>query len=115
MWKNPVTGKIHLQVHPAAVEDLIIDGKPVGDLEKVRDILYKIQRPSISPENVYAHEWRDGDFVIFHNRGLLHSVVGSLKDTDTRIFHQCNIASADPPIPATEADFAPYLSVKSSA
>ncbi|KAK4515517.1 uncharacterized protein ATC70_010467 [Mucor velutinosus] len=115
LWKNPVTGKIHLQVHPAAVEDLIIDGKPVGDLEKVREILYKIQRPSISPENVYAHEWRDGDFVIFHNRGLLHSVVGSLRDTDTRIFHQCNIASADAPLPATEADFAPYLSAKSSA
>ena len=115
MWKNPVTGKIHLQVHPAAVEDLIIDGKPVGDLEKVRDILYKFQRPSINPENVFAHEWKDGDFVIFHNRGLLHSVVGSLKDTDSRIFHQCNIASADAPLPATETDFASYLTVKSSA
>ncbi|CAO3609061.1 unnamed protein product [Mucor hiemalis] len=109
LWKNPVTKKIHLQVHPSAVEDLIIDGKPVGDLEKVRELLYKIQRPAISPENVFAHEWEDGDFVIFHNRGLLHSVVGSLKDTDKRVFHQCNIASADDPIPATEEDFAPYL------
>lgn len=109
-----MTNKIHLQVHPSAVEDLIIDGKPVGDLKKVREILYKFQRPAISPENVYAHEWKDGDFVIFHNRGLLHSVVGSLKDTDERVFHQCNIASADEPIPATEADFAPYV-VKASA
>ncbi|GAA5808975.1 hypothetical protein MFLAVUS_002375 [Mucor flavus] len=109
LWKNPVTNKIHLQVHPSAVQDLIIDGKPVGDLEKVRDILYKIQRPAISPENVFAHEWQDGDFVIFHNRGVLHSVVGSLKDTDSRVFHQCNIASADEPIPATEQDFSPYV------
>ncbi|KAG0745827.1 hypothetical protein G6F57_010459 [Rhizopus arrhizus] len=108
LWKNPVTNKIHLQVHPAAVEDLIIDGKPVGDLKKVREILYKLQRPSISPENVLAHEWRDGDFVIFHNRGLLHSVVGSLKEDDFRLFHQCNIASADGPLPVTEEDFAPY-------
>ncbi|CEG82602.1 hypothetical protein RMATCC62417_16652 [Rhizopus microsporus] len=108
LWKNPVTNKVHLQVHPAAVEDLIIDGKPVGDLEKVREILYKIQRPGISPENVYAHEWKDGDFVIFHNRGVLHSVVGSLTEDDFRLFHQCNIASADEPVPVTEQDFAPY-------
>ncbi|KAI9487157.1 MAG: hypothetical protein EXX96DRAFT_614952 [Benjaminiella poitrasii] len=115
LWKNPVTGKIHLQVHPAAVEDLIIDGKPVGNLNEVRELLYKIQRPAISPENVFAHEWQDGDFVIFHNRGLLHSVVGSLKDTDERVFHQCNIASADDPIPVTEADFAPYRNIQASA
>ncbi|SAM08152.1 hypothetical protein [Absidia glauca] len=108
LWKNPVTKKIHLQVHPAAVEDLIIDGKPIGDLKKVRDLLYQFQRPSIAPANVYAHEWQDGDFVLFHNRGVLHSVVGTLKDTDTRIFQQCNMASADDPIPVTEEDFAPY-------
>lgn len=103
-----MTKKIHLQVHPAAVEDLIIDGKSVGDLKKVRDLLYQFQRPSIAPANVYAHEWQDGDFVLFHNRGVLHSVVGTLKDTDTRIFQQCNMASADDPIPVTEEDFAPY-------
>ncbi|KAG1435917.1 hypothetical protein G6F56_013779 [Rhizopus delemar] len=111
LWKNPITNKIHLQVHPAAVQDLIIDGKAVGDLKKVREILYDLQRPGISPENVFAHEWKDGDFVIFHNRGLLHSVVGSLKPDDFRLFHQCNIASADPPIPVTKQDFAPYKTV----
>ncbi|KAI7857809.1 hypothetical protein BDC45DRAFT_499427 [Circinella umbellata] len=115
LWKNPVTNKIHLQVHPAAVQDLIIDGKPMGDLEKVRELLYKFQRPSINPENVYAHEWNDGDLVIFHNRGVLHSVVGSLKDTDVRIFQQCNMASAEPPIPVTEEDFAPYRVATSKA
>lgn len=109
-----MTNKIHLQVHPSAVEDLIIDGKPMGDLKKVREFLYKIQRPAISPENVFAHEWQDGDFVIFHNRGLLHSVVGSLKETDERVFHQCNIASADEPVPVTENDFAPYVSQASN-
>lgn len=86
----------------------------MGDLEKVRELLYKIQRPAINPENVYAHEWKDGDFVIFHNRGVLHSVVGSLKDTDVRIFHQCNMASAEDPISVTAEDFAPYA-IKPSA
>ncbi|KAJ8664028.1 hypothetical protein O0I10_000306 [Lichtheimia ornata] len=115
LWKNPVTGKIHFQVHPAAVEDLIIDGKPMGDLEKVREFLYKMQRPGINPENVLAHEWKDGDMVFFHNRGLLHSVVGCLRDDDVRIFHQCNMASAQDPIPVTEEDFAPYRTQASAA
>ncbi|KAI8391002.1 taurine catabolism dioxygenase [Radiomyces spectabilis] len=108
LWKNPVTNKIHLQVHPSAIEDLIIDGKPLGDLEKARELVYKMQRPAINPENVYAHDWEDGDFVIFHNRGVLHSVVGSLKDTDTRIFHQSHLACPADPVPVTEEDFAPY-------
>lgn len=81
----------------------------MGDLKRVRELLYKMQRPAINPENVYAHEWKDGDMVIFHNRGVLHSVVGSLKDTDIRIFQQCNMASAAEPIPPTEEDMAPYL------
>ncbi|CAO3659619.1 unnamed protein product [Umbelopsis ramanniana] len=109
LWKNPVTGKIHLQVHPCAVEDLIIDGKPVGDLNKVREILYQIQRPAINPENVLAHEWENGDMVIFHNRGVLHSVVGSLRDDDKRVYHQCNLASAKEPIAPTEEDRKPYI------
>jgi len=109
LWKNPVTGKIHLQVHPCAVEDLIIDGKPVGDLKKVREILYQIQRPAINPENILAHEWEDGDMVIFHNRGVLHSVVGSLRDNDKRVYHQCNLASAKEPVAPTEEDRKPYI------
>ncbi|OAD66870.1 hypothetical protein PHYBLDRAFT_128417 [Phycomyces blakesleeanus NRRL 1555(-)] len=112
LWKNPVTNKIHLQVHPSAVQDLITDGKRVGDLTKVREILWNIQRPSINPENVYAHEWKDGDLVIFHNRGVLHSVVGCLTPDDIRIFQQCNMASSDEPIPVTKEDFAPYATVK---
>lgn len=87
----------------------------MGDLVKVRELLYKMQRPGISPENVLAHEWKDGDMVFFHNRGLLHSVVGCLRDDDVRIFHQCNMASADDPIPATEEDFAPYRTQASAA
>ncbi|KAI7864051.1 taurine catabolism dioxygenase [Spinellus fusiger] len=108
LWKNPVTHKIHLQVHPAAAQDLITDGKRVGDLTKVREILYKLQRPSISPANVYAHEWNDGDLVFFHNRGVLHTVVGCLQPEDVRIFQQCNMASSDEPMPVTKEDFAPY-------
>jgi alpha-ketoglutarate-dependent taurine dioxygenase len=58
-------------------------------------------RPAIAPAKVYAHPWRPGDLVIFNNRGLWHSVVGALRPSDVRVYHQCNLASSEPPIGPT--------------
>ena len=64
-WKNPVTGNLHVQVHPCGAQALHIDPLPAGanregalypdggevtDLAKTREILYSIQRPGIAPE-----------------------------------------------------------------
>jgi alpha-ketoglutarate-dependent taurine dioxygenase len=97
VWQNPVTGKPSLQLHAYCVEELIVDGKPIGDLTECRRLLYELMRPAIAPSRVYAHPWRAGDLVIFHNRGVWHSVVGSLEPTDLRVYHQCNLASSEPP------------------
>lgn len=37
---------------------------------------------------VYAQDWKEGDLVLFHNRGLLHSVVGAFTPDQLRMFHQ---------------------------
>jgi len=100
VWKNPLTGKPALQLHAYCVEDLIVDGEPVGDLEACRKLLYDLMRPAIAPKFVYPHAWRDGDLVIFHNRAVWHSVVGSLRPNDLRIYHQCNLAASEPPLAA---------------
>lgn len=97
VWENPLTGRLSLQVHAYCVEDLIVDGEPVGDLAECRRLLYELMRPAIAPARVYAHAWRPGDLVIFHNRGVWHSVVGSLRPTERRVYHQCNLASSEPP------------------
>ncbi|CAD6587475.1 MAG: hypothetical protein TREMPRED_004764 [Tremellales sp. Tagirdzhanova-0007] len=112
-WKNPVTGNLHVQVHPCGAQDLLIDPLPasaaqegalypqggeVTDLKTVRELLYSIQRPGIAPELVYPQDWEEGDLVLFHNRGLLHSVVGAFKSDQLRMFHQCNLAASDDPI-----------------
>ena len=97
VWVNPVTGRRALQLHAYCVEDLLVDGKPIGDLETCRRLLYNLMRPAIAPARVYAHPWRDGDLVIFNNRGVWHSVVGSLGPTDLRVYHQCNLASSEAP------------------
>jgi xanthine dioxygenase len=97
VWVNEVTGRRSLQLHAYCVEELVVDGKPVGDLSECRRLLYELMRPAIQPSRVYAHPWRAGDLVIFHNRGLWHSVVGSLTPSDLRVYHQCNLASSEPP------------------
>ncbi|ORX38065.1 hypothetical protein BD324DRAFT_624373 [Kockovaella imperatae] len=122
-WKNPVTGDLHVQVHPCGARKLHIERLPSGaqksgalypeggvveDLKEVRDILYRIQRPGIAPELVYPVDWEEGDLVVFHNRGLLHSVVGAFKPDELRMFHQCNLASTDEPEGPSEADIQTY-------
>lgn len=94
-WKNPFTSKLALQVHPSAVRRLhLAGGTVIDDLAEVRDICHRLQRPGIAPANVYAHDWDAGDLVLFHNRGVLHSVVGAFAEGEVRLFHQCNVAAS---------------------
>ena len=93
-WRNPVTGKLALQVHPSAVYKLHLkDGRVVDDLAEVREIVHRLQRQGIAPERVYPHDWEEGDLVLFHNRGVLHSVVGAFAEDEVRLFRQCNVAA----------------------
>ncbi|TEB38554.1 Clavaminate synthase-like protein [Coprinellus micaceus] len=113
LWKNPVTGSLHLQVHPMTITDIFVDPLPpsmvaevqalypegghINDLQDIRKILSEMQRPGIAPQLVYPHPWKEKDLVLFHNRGLVHSVVGLFKEDQIRLFHQCNLASSDAP------------------
>ncbi len=98
VWVNPVTREPALQVHACCVEDLIVDGRPIGDLVEVRRILHTLMRPAIAPPKVYAHPWQPGDLVVFNNRGVWHTVVGALRPSDYRVYHQCNLASSEAPL-----------------
>ncbi|KAK5657700.1 hypothetical protein OQA88_2772 [Cercophora sp. LCS_1] len=98
-WKNPVDGRLAIQIHPSAVRKLHLkDGTVIDDLKEVREIVHRIQRPGIAPELVYAHDWEEGDFVLFHNRGVLHSVVGAFAQDEVRLFRQCNVAASEFPL-----------------
>lgn len=98
-WRNPVTGKLALQMHPSAVEKLHLnDGTVVDDLKQVREIVHRLQRPGIAPELVYPVDWEEGDMAIFNNHGVLHTVTGSFLPEEVRIFRQCNLAASEPPM-----------------
>ncbi|KAG8853921.1 hypothetical protein FRB96_007930 [Tulasnella sp. 330] len=142
LWKNPVTNNLHFQVHPCGVQTLIIDPLPAGtkregalypegahltDLKEVRELIYKMQRPAIAPPLVYPHDWSEKDLVLFHNRGVLHSVVGAFAPDQVRAFHQastvrtfgdvheltdlvsqCNLAASTEPVGPSEEDVKKY-------
>ncbi|ORY55829.1 TfdA family taurine catabolism dioxygenase TauD [Pseudomassariella vexata] len=94
-WRNPVTGRLAVQVHPSAVRKLhLANGTVIDNLAEVRDIIHRLQRPGIAPNMVYAHDWEQGDLVLFHNRGVLHSVVGAFAEHEVRLFRQCNVAAS---------------------
>jgi alpha-ketoglutarate-dependent taurine dioxygenase len=96
VWKNPVTGNLSLQIHPSAIKAIhLSSGGKITDLQKVREIVHRLQRPGIAPEFVYAHDWQEGDCVLFHNRGLIHSVLGAFAPHEKRLFRQCNIAASE--------------------
>ncbi|KAH8989577.1 hypothetical protein EDB92DRAFT_2115273 [Lactarius akahatsu] len=122
-WKNPVTGALHFQVHPCAAQELFVDPLPEGvsregalypdgahitDLKEMRDLLYKMQRPAIAPSLVYPHDWKEKDLVIFHNRGVMHTVVGALGPDQVRVFHQSNLAASSAPVGPTLEDVRKY-------
>lgn len=99
VWKNPLTGALALQIHPSAVRKIHLrDGDIIDDLKEVREIVHRLQRPGIAPEMVYAHDWEEGDLVLFHNQGVLHSVVGAFAPEEVRLFRQCNMAASEPPL-----------------
>lgn len=98
VWRSSATGGApSLQIHGCCVADLIIDGKHLGSLEKARQIVRDLMRPGIAPSRVLTHDWAPGDLVLFSNRSVWHSVVGTLRPDEARVFHQCNLAGTKPP------------------
>ncbi|PQE15817.1 Taurine catabolism dioxygenase protein [Rutstroemia sp. NJR-2017a BBW] len=95
-WKNPVTGNLALQIHPSAIRAIHLpNGEVMTDLREARDLVYRLQRPAISPQHVYPHDWVEGDLVLFNNQGVLHSVVGAFSPEEKRLFRQCNMAASE--------------------
>lgn len=103
VWRNLQTGEPSLQIAGCCVLALhTLDPATnkvttISDLAEVRRICRTLQKRALSPETVYAHRWREGDLVVFHNRGVMHSITGQLaQHAQRRLLWQCNLASATP-------------------
>ncbi|WP_411028602.1 TauD/TfdA family dioxygenase, partial [Salmonella sp. s58998] len=70
----------------------------MDDLAEVRRICHGLQSKVYRPEYIFAHRWQKGDLVIFHNRGVLHSITGHIANRpERRLLWQCSMASGTPP------------------
>ncbi|KAH7388893.1 alpha-ketoglutarate dependent xanthine dioxygenase [Cadophora sp. MPI-SDFR-AT-0126] len=103
VWRNPGRpSQPHLQILGACVrslkttDSLTGESSSIDDLDEVRRICRSLMKKAISADYIYAHAWEEGDLVIFHNQGVLHSITGQLKD-EKRLLWQCTMASSAPP------------------
>jgi alpha-ketoglutarate-dependent taurine dioxygenase len=110
VWENYGNGKPHLQILGCCVYSLTTTDPKTGektlidDVEEVRRICHKFQSKVYAPENIFAHRWEQGDLVLFHNRGVMHSISGQLSTyQERRLLWQCNMASGAPAQPYKRA------------
>lgn len=74
----------------------------IDDVQTVRNMCYSFQKRIYAAENIYAHRWQEGDLVIFHNKGVMHSITGQLGNDDgddrkKRLLWQCTMGSTEQP------------------
>ncbi|KAJ5376404.1 hypothetical protein N7509_013290 [Penicillium cosmopolitanum] len=114
VWRNPLNPeRPFLQVHGCCVYKLSTRNPTTGeitimdDVRQVRNKIYSMQRKIYAAENIYAHRWEEGDLVIFHNRGVMHSITGQLakykeEEDKRRMLWQCTMTSTSAPKPFRE-------------
>lgn len=57
----------------------------------------------------FRSDWDPNDMVLFHNRGVLHSVVGAFTPEEVRVFRQCNLAGSGDPEGPTDEDVQKHI------
>jgi alpha-ketoglutarate-dependent taurine dioxygenase len=66
--RHPRTGKTTLYVSQQVTQDIV--GLSPDDNEELLEELFE---HLYAPDNVYAHEWRTGDLVVWDNQALQHA------------------------------------------
>ncbi|GAA5839166.1 hypothetical protein JCM11251_003694 [Rhodosporidiobolus azoricus] len=103
VWRNPLTNEPSLQVHAIVARRLFIrrspteDFKVIEDVVEVREILYKLQKPFLRPENILVSPQGEGDLCLWHNRSLRHTAIEYPSSYPDRIMHQVHVAGSDDP------------------
>ena len=65
---NPATGRKALYIDPGTVVG--IEGMPQDEANSLLD---ELLAHTVRPENVYEHDWRTGDLVLWDNAVALHA------------------------------------------
>ncbi len=91
---HPVTGRPALFLCERGQMDWLdgpfvdMEPGPHGDGAK---LLYALMAHYTDPAHVYAHDWEEGDLVIYDNRSLIHSATWFDADADIRVMWRTTV------------------------
>ncbi len=77
-----------------------IDGQPV---EASRAHIRALEDSLTAVGNVYRHQWRQGDLLIWDNRTTLHRLTDYAIERYPRVMRRCTVAGREPVVPVQTA------------
>jgi taurine dioxygenase len=83
---HPITGRTVLYCNPGYATR--IDGVPEADSDALLDFLFKHQE---QPKYFHAHQWREGDVLMWDNIGTVHNAVADYRPDEPRYMRRVQI------------------------
>ncbi len=68
IWRHPVTGEPFIYITELHTHHL--EGMPLEESDR---LLAQVHEALYAPEGMYEHRWREGDLVVWDNRGAQHA------------------------------------------
>ncbi len=89
--RHPDTGEhsVYLGDHAECIEGM--------DYDSGRALIDELNARIIHKDLVYEHHWRDGDFVVWDNRAVLHRATAYDTAVERRVIRRCTVLG-DPPV-----------------
>ncbi|KAI1370210.1 sulfonate dioxygenase [Hypoxylon crocopeplum] len=72
----------------------------IDDFKEAREKIHVLMKKAMKPEFVYVHRYQPDDLVMWHNRGVWHSVTGELGEAK-RLMWQAAQGSSQSPVAAS--------------
>jgi taurine dioxygenase len=83
---HPITGKTVLYCNPGYA--MYIEGMDRKESDEILAFLFEHQ---LQEKYQYAHEWTEGDVLIWENIGTLHNAKADYGPNDQRYIHRCQV------------------------
>ncbi|KAF4122271.1 Taurine catabolism dioxygenase TauD, TfdA family [Geosmithia morbida] len=104
--RNPgLPNRPHMIALGCCIYQLVTTDPKTGKETKIEDFvearakIHSLMKKAMSPEYVYVHRYEPDDLVIWHNRGVWHSVTGELGESK-RLMWQAAQGSTESPVAA---------------
>ncbi len=84
--KHPVTGRRVLYANPGYA--VHIDGLPQAESGELLQMLFEHQ---LQPKYRYAHEWSEGDVLMWDDIGTIHRAIADYRADEPRLMKRCQV------------------------